>query len=478
MNVLDLFDTLHPAPSWGAWRAFVAACYGLPLTPEELATFQRHTGRQTPREGGFPEAVLVCGVQSGKSSVAGCLADHAALTGEKGTHAVLVGQDARAAMRALFAFASQPFKEIPAFRAELSGETVSTLSLSRGTFIDTFPCRPAALRGLRANIVCVDELAHFVSTDGRPTDTEMMRVSRGRTATTHGKVVILSSPYAMSGQLYELHRRHYGKEDSETLIWQASAPEMNPALSADYLARMEKEDPDAFASEVMGQFRPGLSTFLDPDALAEVTEHGVRERPPLAEVNYIAFADAASGSGKDSFALAVAHKDGERGVLDVCQAWSPPFSPSSVIAEACGVLGRFGVSKINCDRYAPGFVEDGFQKHGITYQQSPRNTSANYLEFLPLINSGAVVVLDQPALLRELRGLERRRGTGGRDRVDHKPGSHDDRAVACAGSLVLASARTRKCCPVWGRSYAPAQPEPRRDTGRELLDRLRAGLPA
>jgi hypothetical protein len=40
-------------------------------------------------------------------------------------------------------------------------------------------------------------------------------------------------------------------------------------------------------------------------------------------------------------------------------------------------------------------------------------------------------------LLRELRGLERRRGTSGRDRVDHRAGQHDDRANSAALALTL-----------------------------------------
>ena len=91
----------------------------------------------------------------------------------------------------------------------------------------------------------------------------------------------------------------------------------------------------------------------------------------------------------------------------------------------------------------PGFVAEGFRRHGITYKYAERATSATYLELLPLVNAGAVVLLDEPHLLRELRGLERRRGTAGRDRVDHRPGAHDDRAVALAGALVAASARPR-----------------------------------
>ena len=64
-------------------------------------------------------------------------------------------------------------------------------------------------------------------------------------ATTGGKLIILSSPYAQSGALYELHKRHYGRDDSPVLIWQATAPEMNPTLPQDYLDRMEIEDPEA-----------------------------------------------------------------------------------------------------------------------------------------------------------------------------------------------------------------------------------------
>jgi hypothetical protein len=54
-------------------------------------------------------------------------------------------------------------------------------------------------------------------------------------------------------------------------------------------------------------------------------------------------------------------------------------------------------------------------------------------ELLPIINSGAIELLDDDQLLRELRGLERRHGSSGRDRVDHRPGEHDDRANVVAG---------------------------------------------
>jgi hypothetical protein len=126
-------------------------------------------------------------------------------------------------------------------------------------------------------------------------------------------------------------------------------------------------------------------------------------------------------------------------VLDLLRAWLPPFSPSGVIADIVDLLRPYGITTtMRGDRYAPGFVSECYRTHGIRYEPSPLDRSALYLELLPLVNSGHVRLLDQPELLRELRNLERCRGISGRDRVDHAPGAHDDRANACAGALVEA----------------------------------------
>lgn len=439
--------------TWRAWLVFVRAVHGLPMDADELALFRKHTGRQDPRPGGYPEAVAIVGVQSGKSRVAAVLADHAAITGQAGTHALLLGQDHRGAMRVLLRYAREPFEVLQPFRAEVVRETADTLELRNGVSLSAYPCRPAAVRGIRACVVVVDELAFFVATDGRPTDTEMLRVARGRVATTGGKIIILSSPYGQTGALWELHRKHFGREDASTLVWVASAPEMNPTLPADYLARMAEEDPEAYRSEVLGEFRAGLSTLLDPEAIDACVADGVRERAWENGKRYHSFVDAASGSGKDAFTVAIAHLDRDRAVLDVVRAWRPPFNPTGVIAEAAELLKRYGLHQTSGDRYAPGFVAEGFRANDIRYEPSERDRSQIYLELLPLVNAGRALLLDDPELLRELRGLERRRGPSGRDRVDHRPGQHDDRSNSASGALVLASARPnviRVRSAVWG----------------------------
>ncbi|MET0153578.1 MAG: hypothetical protein ABW298_13335 [Candidatus Binatia bacterium] len=49
---------------------------------------------------------------------------------------------------------------------------------------------------------------------------------------------------------------------------------MNPTLPADYLERMRQDDFEAYRSEVLGEFRAGVSAFLDADALAACVVEG------------------------------------------------------------------------------------------------------------------------------------------------------------------------------------------------------------
>jgi hypothetical protein len=80
-----------------------------------------------------------------------------------------------------------------------------------------------------------------------------------------------------------------------------------------------------------------------------------------------------------------------------------------------------------------------------------RDRSALYLEMLALVNSGTVLLLNVPEMLRQFRGLVRKTGSAGRDKVDHRPGSHDDLANSTAGVLVeLTAKRGRQFQPLVG----------------------------
>jgi hypothetical protein len=425
--------------TWRSWLVFLSALYGLPLDAGSVALFRKHTGRgaYAPPPGGWREAVAVVGRQSGKSTVVGTVvAYESAMRGQRGTLGLLVAQDERSVRRTLFNYAREPFRSLEILRAEVQRETADAVELRSGVTLACYPCRPAAVRGVRAGVVGVDELAYFVSTEGNRVDSEMLTALRPTLATTGGKLLILSSPYGQSGALWDLHRQHFGRDDSPVLVWQASAPEMNPTLPADYLARMAEDDPEAYRSEVLGEFRAGIASLFDAGALEAVVVPERRELPPVDGARYWAFVDP-SGGRSDAFTVAIGHAFGERAVVDVVRAWPSPFNPSGVVAEAAALLRAYRVREVVGDRYGGEWPAEAFRAHRIAYTVADKPKGDLYLELLATVNSGHVELPDVPDLLRELRGLERRRGMSGRDRVDHRPGGHDDRANAVAGVAFL-----------------------------------------
>ena len=275
--------------SWQSWIVFLKAAYGLPMSGSEHTLFRQHTGRSeyTPPRGGWREVVAIVGRQSGKSWIAAMIAAFEAVRARRErdrseTHALLIAQDQRAALRVVFQYARAMFESVPALQQTIATSLSSSLTLKNSVVLSAYPCRPAAVRGLRARVVVCDELGFYRSSENLPIDREMLRAVRPCLAPTGGKLIVLSSPYAQVGALWDLHRRHFGHDDASVLIWQASAPEMNPTLPADYLARMAEDDPEAYRSEVLGEFRAGVSTLLDADALAACVDEGERERPLAA----------------------------------------------------------------------------------------------------------------------------------------------------------------------------------------------------
>jgi hypothetical protein len=166
---------------------------------------------------------------------------------------------------------------------------------------------------------------------------------------------------------------------------------------------------------------------------------------PEKGVRYYGFIDAAGGSGQDSMSLAVAHRvvsgDDVRYVLDYATETRPPFSPADCAAEFAAVLLAYKVTTVSGDRWAGEWPREPLLKAGIRYQVADKSKSDIYRDFLPLLNSKRVDLLDDETLVEQLCGLERRTSSAGKDTIDHAKHSnaHDDLANACAGAIASAA---------------------------------------
>ena len=177
----------------------------------------------------------------------------------------------------------------------------------------------------------------FYSDEGSANaDTEILNAVRPTLATTGGPLIIISSAYARRGEAYETWRKHYGVEGDPTiLVAQGTSREFNPSLRQRVVDRALERDHAAASAEYLSIWRSDIENFISIDAVRACIETGVRERPPLAGVTYRAFCDPSGGSS-DSMAMAIAHAEGNRYVLDCIRERHAPFSPESVVEEFSG----------------------------------------------------------------------------------------------------------------------------------------------
>ena len=255
------------------------------------------------------------------------------------------------------------------------------------------------------------------------------------------KMISISSPYAKYGAMFEMHRRYYGQDDPNILVWVASTRMMNPTIPQSFIDQEMAKDPEAARSEYLAQFREDIESAFSLESIEQCIIPGRTDLLPAQSVTYSAFVDPSGGS-HDQFTLAIGHRKDDTAIIDLVKAFSPPFVPSDIVAQCAEALKPYRVRAVVGDAYGGEFPREHFRKHGIGYELSKKNRSELYLNLIPALNSKRVELPDHKKLIDELRRLERRRGRSGRDSIDHPQYSgSDDIANAVAGVVDMIVSR-------------------------------------
>jgi hypothetical protein len=172
------------SPTWGVWYVFLAALFALPMTPEQLATYTKHTGRATPPTTPMHEAWLVCGRRAGKSFVLALIATYLACfkdwrpflgPGETAT-VMLVAADRKQA-RVIKRYIAGLLKAVPMLAQLITNETRESISLRNRVVIEIHTASYKTTRGYWIVAALLDEVAYW------PTDeTALMLRSSTRSA--------------------------------------------------------------------------------------------------------------------------------------------------------------------------------------------------------------------------------------------------------------------------------------------------------
>lgn len=143
-----------------------------------------------------------------------------------------------------------------------------------------------------------DEVAFWTTDDGGASpDTEIIAALKPAMVTIPKAMLLLaSSPYSRNGVLYDEYRKHFGKDDSTTLVWQAPTLTMTPSVPKDIIDEAHEKDPASAAAEYGAQFRTDVESFISREAVDAVVTSGVFELPRMFGVDYVAFVDPSGGS--------------------------------------------------------------------------------------------------------------------------------------------------------------------------------------
>lgn len=429
---------------------------------DALTIFQKCTGRTEWPSWQSRIVSLVVGRRGGKSYITAVIGIYLALCkkyrlslGTKGMVMILARDREQAGVIRGYVLAFLKTRPLAPFLA--AEPTQKLIELTNGITIEIRSVSEAGTRGYTVVAALLDEVAFWpTDADSAKQDKKVLRAIRpAMLGIADAMIVMLSSPYAKRGELWENYRNYFGKDDERRhLVWNADTLSMRPSDDPDLLAEIAaeyEEDPENAKAEYGAQFRSDLEAIYTKTAVEAVCVPGRREVGCVEGRQYRAFVDPSGGSA-DSYVLAICHdevrpvKDGPPRlipVLDLVREWVPKFDTEEVSAEVAAACRAYGVSAVTGDAYGGEWPREPLRRRGIDYVLSDYTRSELYLGFLPLVNSQGVELLDpehHKRMVNQFANLERRTGRTGRDAVDHGAGGHDDVANAVAGAVLCPAA--------------------------------------
>ncbi len=437
-----------------AQEVLLRVLYGLPLDRKQLKIYRKLTGNRKEFETGQDktEAVWVLGARSGKSLLASIIALYEATRntwqqylnkGEFG-YIVVIATRQKQAEQIIQANCSRLIENSPALRGIVKELWQTELTLTNNMKIISLPCNSTAGRGLPIACFCLDECAHFY-TEGIKADQTIYDSLRPRMAQFPGaKVVLISTPAAKQGLLWNFFSEGFSVPSRWTA--QADTRTVNPGIPKGFVKAEYKRDVDYARREFGAEFAEKIESFFDYEVL-QSSFTLVGSLPCKSKFAYSLGIDQSGLSGRDRFALAISHKEGDRVLVDHIQAWETKDS-DIILAEVGKLTGAYRLNKVSIDRYAKGWVAQALNKLGLEVEIRP-SMAEIYTNLKSLMIAGRLRLPNNPDLRKALQNTQAFYGKNNALSIAHQRSAagHADLADAVATS-------------VWVRSSEPTGVEP------------------
>jgi hypothetical protein len=312
------------------------------------------------------------------------------------------------------------------------------LSLTNGIHIISMPCSSTAGRGLAICCLILDELGWYQQ-EGPKADEEIFNGLRPRMSQFRGaKMFAISTPSAKSGLLWQFFDE--GPQVPGRLTVQAPTAFVNPTVDPEFLESEKRRSPDNYAREFLAEFAESVSAFLPFNKVNEACVLGGDVLPDRSH-RYFAGVDQSGLSGRDRFALAIAHRSKDEVTIDLVRSWATTDG-KQIMGELRSILRDYGVGGVTVDRYGAGWVRQRFEDIGIEVAvREP--LPAIYQNLKSLLMAGCIRLPDTKAVRDGLIKTSAFYGRNGALSISHErtASGHGDECDALATAVWLASSR-------------------------------------
>jgi Terminase large subunit, ATPase domain len=291
--------------------------------------------------------------------------------------------------------------------------------------------------GLSPDFIFIDEISNWTDTDAAKRLWFAMSTAAAKRANC--RMVVLTT----AGSPDHFACLEVLEPAKRSKLWRVSErPGPAPWMSEERLEEQRERLPAAVFDQLFeNRWTAASGSFLAPDA---VDRAFMLDGPAEAEQRHFYFAALDVGSVNDATAFAIGHRDGARVLLDRMVVWrGSRRRPVSFAEVEETIVHAHGV-------YRFAMTADPWQSLDLSQRLRARRVPVVEFNFtqpskqrlaatlLSLLNGGNLALYQADGLRKELLALRLVQTSSGLWAFDHRPGGHDDQAVALSMMAVAA----------------------------------------
>jgi len=418
------------------------ALYGLPLDKKELKIFKILTkgkGKYIPGREKL-ELIACLGARAGKSFLVSICALYEAtrdkwkkeLSKGENPYIVIIATRELQAKQIIGKNCLRMLENSPVLRRLKKKSTELELVLKNGVIIIASPCTTTALRGIPIAVLIMDEIAFF-KLEGKNQDEEIFdSLTPRQSQFKFYKTFLISTAGARQGLFFKEFDRGFRIEDRLTI--QANTRFVNPEIPQKFLNKEKARNVNNWKREFQAEFSEKLEAFFSFELMQKPFILG-GDLPYKSEYKYSLGLDQSGLSGRDRFALAISHKEGDIAIVDIVRSWET--KDLDTILNDIEILAKtYHLNEASIDKFSKGYVEHNFKTIGLEIKIRP-SLSIVFVKLKSKMIQDKLQLPDRPDLKAGLKNTIAVYGRSNQLTIYHErgPEGHADEIDACAGSV-------------------------------------------